>query len=83
MATLDRAIEISTRDRSAVTLNVIGSGEAREKAQKEPNGFIFHCKNHHKRHVMLYTANVLTYQYRTASQAALQYKTVLFLRFLP
>lgn len=44
MATLDRAVGISTRGRSAVTLNVIGSGEAGEKAQKEPNGFIFHCK---------------------------------------
>jgi hypothetical protein len=44
MATLDRAIGISTRGRSAITLNIIGSGEAREKAQKEPNGFTFHCK---------------------------------------
>jgi len=54
-------------------LNVIGSGKAREKTQKEPNVFIFHRKNHHKPHVMPYTVNALTYQYRTASR--LRYNT--------
>ena len=66
MATLHRAIGISTRDRLAVTLDVIGSGEAREKTRKEPNGFIFHCKNHHKWHVTPYIVNILIYQYRIA-----------------